>query len=47
MRVNCECPVFPIAGPQVAIELEQADIEHYSHTWEWIGRLNKLKEELE
>lgn len=46
-RVNCDCPIYPIAGPQVAEELEQADEEHYPYTWEWIARLNKLKEELE
>jgi len=39
--------VYPIAGPQVAAELENADSENYAHMWEWIGRINKLREELE
>ena len=46
-RVSCNCPIYPIAGAQVAEELENADIEHYSYTWEWIARINKLREELE
>ena len=39
------CPVYPVAGEKVAKELEQAG--ELSHTWEWIGRINKLREELE
>ena len=39
------CPVYPIAGPKVAEELEHADA--LSATWEWIGRLDKLRQELE
>lgn len=43
----CSCPVYPVAGPEVARELEQADYASYPHTWEWIGRINKLRQELE
>lgn len=46
-KVNCNCPIYPIAGPQVAAELENADIEHFPNTWEWISRIDKLRQELE
>ena len=47
----CSCPVYPVAGPEVARELEQAQSLKFKtvidHTWEWIGRINKLRQELE
>lgn len=48
--VVCETidlPPFPYAGPQVAAELEGLSTTEYPHLWEWIGRLNKLRQELE
>lgn len=39
------CPTYPIAGEKVAKELEQAG--DLPNTWEWIGRINKLKQELD
>lgn len=39
------CPTFPIGGAKVADELEKAG--ELPYTWEWIGRINKLREELE
>lgn len=39
------CPVYPIAGDKVAKELESAG--DLPDTWEWIGRINKLKQELD
>ena len=37
--------MFPVGGAEVAKELEKAgDIPN---TWEWIGRLDKLRQELE
>lgn len=39
------CPNFPIAGYKVAKELEQTG--DFPHTWEWIARLYKLKQELD
>ena len=39
------CPAWPIAGEKVAKELESAG--ELPYTWEWIGRINKLREELE
>lgn len=48
--VICEqivLPEFPYAGPKVADELQHLSVEEYSALWEWIGRLNKLRQELE
>ena len=48
---NCEptvlLPVFPKAGAAVADELETLNAVEYPHLWEWIARLNKLRQELE
>ena len=41
------CPVWPPAGLAVAAELEKAGYSEFPNTWEWIGRLNKLRQELE
>lgn len=41
------CPVYPIGGNAVASELERIEYEKLRATWEWIGRINKLREELE
>lgn len=47
----CDCrsimPIFPRAGVNVAAELENLSDKEYPHLWEWIGRLNKLRLELE
>lgn len=41
------CPVYPVAGEKVAAELEKADHSDFPNTWEWIGRIDKLRQELE
>lgn len=41
------CPTFPLAGSRVAEELEQAEYKDFKNTWEWIGRLEKLKRQLD
>ncbi len=41
------CPTYPVAGPLVAAELAQASYQAYPNTWEWLGRINKLRQELE
>lgn len=41
------CPVYPPAGPNVALELERLTAEDYPYTWEWIGRIDKLRQELQ
>lgn len=45
---NCRpCTVFPKGGIEVGKELEKIPYEGYEHFWEWLGRLQKLKEELD
>lgn len=41
------CPAYPIAGKEVASELEGIPFDDYEHFWEWLGRINKLRKELE
>lgn len=41
------CPTYPLAGVKVAQELEQVSVQDYPNTWEWLGRINKLRQELE
>lgn len=41
------CPVYPVAGEKVAAELMRAKYDEYPNTWEWIGRIDKLRQELE
>lgn len=48
--VNCEpeiTPLFPYAGAKVATEMENLSAEDFPNLWEWIARLNKLRQELE
>ena len=47
VKCNRVCPTYPIAGSKVARELEQASGEEYPNTWEWLGRIDKLRQELE
>lgn len=41
------CPAYPLAGEKVAAELEHASYQDYPYTWEWLGRIDKLRQELE
>lgn len=41
------CVVFPRGGEEVGKELQNIPFEGYEHFWEWLGRLEKLKEELD
>ena len=41
------CPTYPVGGEKVAEELETIPYGGYEDFWEWIGRINKLREELE
>lgn len=41
------CPIYPVAGEKVAAELENANYSEFPNTWEWIGRIDKLRQELE
>jgi len=38
------CPVYPIAGAQVAKSIEQIENPEF---WEWLARINKLRQQLE
>ena len=38
------CPIYPIAGKKVAQEIESIKGEYF---WEWLGRINKLRQQLE
>ena len=40
------CPPFPIAGKEVAAELESIDEATHPNLWLWLGRLEKLKRQL-
>jgi hypothetical protein len=42
-----DCPVFPLAGFEVAQELEKVSYADFPKTWDWLARLNKLKQELD
>lgn len=44
---NYPAPVFPRAGAGVVTELESLSDKEYPYLWDWIGRLNKLRQELE
>lgn len=46
---NCSpsCPVYPVAGEKVAAELEKVSYSEFPNTWEWIGRIDKLRRQLE
>ena len=47
-KTNYEfCPLYPAAGPDVAKELEQADYNNFPRFWEWLGRIDKLRQELD
>ena len=41
------CPTYPVGGAKVGAELSRLDVKEYPHTWEWIGRIDKLRQELE
>lgn len=41
------CPSYPVGGEKVAEELEKVPYDGYEDFWEWIARINKLREELE
>ena len=41
------CPSHPVAGEKVANELKKASYNEYPNTWEWLARINKLKQELD
>lgn len=41
------CPTYPVGGPNVGAEVSRLDVAEFPYTWEWIGRIDKLRQELE
>lgn len=41
------CPPWPVAGPNVAEELNEIPFEGNEHFYEWLDRLDKLRQQLE
>ena len=41
------CHVYPVAGEKVAAELEKVSYDQAPAFWEWMGRVDKLRQELE
>jgi hypothetical protein len=41
------CPAWPPAGTQVATELERLGEDEFPAFWEWMARLDKLRDQLE
>lgn len=41
------CPLYPVGGEKVAAELEKVSYEQAPAFWEWLGRIDKLRQELE
>ena len=38
------CPSYPVAGKKVADEIKYINGKNF---WEWMGRINKLRQQLE
>ncbi len=38
------CPIYPVAGADVAAEIAQVEGDAF---WEWLARINKLRLQLE
>lgn len=45
--VGSSCPAWPVAGPEVADEMERLPEDQFPATWEWLGRLDVLRDQLE
>lgn len=41
------CAKYPIAGEKVEKELKNLPYQGYENFWEWLARINKLRQELE
>lgn len=41
------CPAYPVGGKAVGAELENIPYAGYEDFWEWLGRVDKLRQELE
>ena len=45
-RTLCNCPIYPVGGTNVGKELSSLTYDEYPYLWEWLGRINKLRQEL-
>ncbi len=41
------CPLYPVGGKKVGQELSRLNSFEYPNTFEWLARINKLRQELE
>lgn len=41
------CPAYPVGGKNVGDELKGVPYAGYEDFWEWLGRIDKLRQELE
>lgn len=41
------CPSYPVAGEAVAKELDGINYDQAPAFWEWLGRIDKLRQELD
>ncbi|MBO4294719.1 MAG: hypothetical protein J5896_04670 [Alphaproteobacteria bacterium] len=47
-KINYDnCPVYPKGGKKVGEELNKLSYSEYPNLWEWLARVNKLKQELD
>ena len=45
-KARCDCPPWPIAGAAVAQELDYLPEKEFPALWEWLARLDKLRDQL-
>ena len=45
-KAGCDCPPWPIAGPAVAKELDYLPEKEFPALYEWLARLDKLRDQL-
>lgn len=45
-RVTSDCPPWPEAGPAVAAEMDQVPEAGFESFWDWIDRLEDLRDQL-
>ena len=45
-KARCDCPPWPVAGAAVAQELDYLPEKDFPALWEWLARLDKLRDQL-
>jgi len=46
-KINYDnCPTYPIGGQKVGKELSRLSAKEFPNTFEWLARINKLRQEL-